>query len=923
MRPIKLTMSAFGPYAGETTVDFEKLGQSGLYLITGDTGAGKTTIFDAIVYALYGETSSKERTPNMLRSKYADAGTPTFVELLFRCGDKEYRVKRNPEYLRPKKSGTGFTKATADCELELPNQSVITKRSEVDDKIRAIIGLDSRQFMQIAMIAQGDFKKLLLASTDERKKIFRQIFKTENYESMQQKLKNEYIQSKRRLDDAGKSIHQYIAGIICADDSDEYLLIDRAKRRELPIGETVEALGRINKHDESSLQNYDQQLTEIEKRLAVLNADLGKIDEYNKAKENAEKVKKQIESESEKLTVLQEEVDRAQGAYKEVDKLTTDVGTLKAEMSDYEKHESLANSLQALEKDIKTSEEMAKKLSEKLISEKENMEKLKAEKVTLEGAAEEKLKRESERSEADKKRSTLKKLKLQIEGYAEETTVLEKTQTACNKAIVVAEDFTNEYNEMNTAFLREQAGILADELKDGQPCPVCGSEEHPSPAQKSDKAPTKNQVKDAKKRADDAQKSAQTMSAECAKLKGMLDKEKEAIAKQLAESGIEAELDEATQLLKDALADLTNTINEAEMQIAALQTKIVHREQLEKLIPEKQASIDELQTAIAEAEKGLSAKSATKEQQTKQLEELKQGLRFESRQEAENHLKMLEEKISQLKKALETAQKNHGDQKQILEQLHGKKAQLEAQLREAKQLDEEKLRAEKTELSEQKSTLNRSRDDVSNRYSSNSKTLQNIIGKQVETEQLEKQYKLTKAMSDTANGDISGKDRITLEAYIQMTYFDRVIARANTRFMMMSGGQYEMKRRVDAENKRSQSGLDIDIIDHYNGSERSVSTLSGGESFKASLSLALGLSDEVQSAAGGIRLDTMFVDEGFGTLDDDSLKNSINALASLSEGNRLVGIISHVNELKEKIDKQIVIRKGRTGGSCAEVINLA
>lgn len=400
----------------------------------------------------------------------------------------------------------------------------------------------------------------------------------------------------------------------------------------------------------------------------------------------------------------------------------------------------------------------------------------------------------------------------------------------------------------------------------------------------------------------------------------MLDNEKESIQTQLKENGIEAELDEATQLLKDAVADLTNTINAADMQIAALQAKIKRREQLEKLIPEKQAAIDELQTAIAEAEKELSAKAATKEQQTKQLEELKQGLRFESRQEAEKHLKTLEGKIAVLKKNLETAQKKHGDQKQILEQLNGKKAQLEAQLREAKQLDEEKLRGEKTALSAQKFNLSRGRDAVSNRYSANTKTLQNIIGKQAETELLEKQYKLTKALSDTANGDISGKDRITLEAYIQMTYFDRVIARANTRFMVMSGGQYEMKRRVEADNKRSQSGLDIDVIDHYNGSSRSVSTLSGGESFKASLSLALGLSDEVQSAAGGVRLDTMFVDEGFGTLDDESLKNAINALASLSEGNRLVGIISHVAELKEKIDKQIVIKKDRTGGSRAEVI---
>ena len=446
------------------------------------------------------------------------------MELLFRCGDREFRVKRNPEYLRPKKSGAGFTKATADCELELPNQSVITKRSEVDDKIHAIIGLDSRQFMQIAMIAQGDFKKLLLASTEDRKKIFRQIFKTENYESLQQKLKNEYTQSKRRLDDAGKS---------------------------------VEALGRINKADENSLKAFDEQLSGIEKRLAVLNADLGKIDEYNKAKTNAEKVKKQIESESEKLTVLQEEVSRAQEAYKEVDTLTADVGTLKAEMPDYEKHENLAKSLQTLEKGIKASAEKAIKLSEKLTSEKENIEKLKAEKVTLEGAAEEKLRKESERGEADKKRSALKAIKLRIDGYAKETAALEKTQTACNKAIIVAENFANEYNEMNTAFLREQAGILADELKDGQPCPVCGSLEHPSPAQKSEKAPTKKQVKDAKKRADDAQKSAQNLSAECAKLKGMLDNERESIQKQLKENDVEAELHEATQLLKDALNQIS------------------------------------------------------------------------------------------------------------------------------------------------------------------------------------------------------------------------------------------------------------------------------------------------------------------------------------------------------------------------------
>ncbi len=919
MRPLKLTMSAFGPYAGKTTVPFDKLGQSGLYLITGDTGAGKTTIFDAIVYALYGETSSKERTPNMLRSKYADASTPTFAELIFSCGGKEFRVKRNPEYLRPKNRGEGFTKETADCELEMPDRKVITKRSEVEDHIHDIIGLDSRQFMQIAMIAQGDFKKLLLASTDERKNIFRQIFKTENYESLQRRLKDEFIRSKRNLDDAEKSIQQYIAGILCADDSGEYLLIDRAKRQQAPISETVQALERINSADENSLKELDEKLGGIDQQLAKLNAELGKVDEYNKAKTSAETVKKQIETETEKLTVLQEEVSRAQVAYKEVDTLSAEVGKLNAEMPDYEKHEELRKALTDLESTIKTTADTINTQKEKLQSDKEALQKLKDEKTTLEGAAEDKIKLEAKKEEASKKKTELNNIRLLIDDYLEDVETLTSVQEKCDSSIRIAEQFANEYNELNAAFLREQAGILAESLQDGQPCPVCGSTEHPSPAQKSAVAPTEKQLKDAKKQADDMQKSAQALSAECAKRKGSLDSKKESLTKQLAENGIDADFSEAKELLEKRITELSDSIRDLEKSVKELQTKITRKSQLDTLIPEKQEAIEKLQSDISDAEKELSAKTATKLSLTEQVKEIKLRLRFKNKQAAQDHLKTLEGRIASLKQAKEAAEKKHGDQKQILEQLIGKRVQLEAQLAEAVQLDEEKLKAEKADLSAQKDALNRRRETISNRYASNSKTLQNIIGKQAEAEQLEVRFKLTKALSDTANGDISGKDRITLEAYIQMTYFDRVIARANTRYMVMSGGQYEMKRRVEADNKRSQSGLDIDVIDHYNGSERSVSSLSGGEKFMASLSLALGLSDEVQSAAGGIRLDTMFVDEGFGTLDDDSLRNALNALASLSEGNRLVGIISHVADLKEKIDKQIVIKKDRSGGSRAQI----
>lgn len=913
MRPIKLTLSAFGPYADKTIIDFETLGQSGLYLITGDTGAGKTTIFDAIVYALYGRTSSEERAPGMLRSKYASADSATFVELEFRCGDKNYRVKRNPEYLRPKKSGSGFTKESADCELELPDKTVITKRADVDEKIHQIIGLDSRQFMQIAMIAQGEFKKLLLSSTEDRKRIFRQLFKTERYESLQNTLKDEYLKVKRQLDDADKSIMQYIGGIICADDSDDYFLIERAKRQELPISETVDAVGRLIQSDKAALDKLDEQRGAIDRQLEALNTDLGKVNEYNKAKATEKLVREQIKEESEKLKTAADELGTAKKAHEEADTLTAEVGKLNAEMPDYERFENQSTLLGNLEAGIKDAADSVAVMKDRLTSDKETLSGLKEERSALEGTAESRLQLQAKKEETTHKQNTLTAIKQLIKDYHDDGAVIAQTQKSCDDAIVIAEKLFKEYNELHSAFLREQAGILAERLIEDEPCPVCGSTVHPKIAKKSAAAPSEQELKAAKKSAETAQKSAQSLSAECAELKGKTDSDRRLITKQLRDNGIDADISKADEMLNEMIEDYAKAIQKLTADIAALETKLLRKKQLDLLIPEQQKALDKLQSSIADAEKELSAQTATKAQLQKQLEDLKNNLRFECKKAAEDHCQTLKDKITALKKALNDALEKFNQKKLILEQLNGKKAQLKAQLAEAQLLDEEKLRSDKEALLKEKVSLDTARDSVSTRYSSNKKTLDHIVSRQKDVEQLEKQYQLTKALSDTANGEILGKDKITLETYIQMTYFDRVIARANTRFMVMSDGQYEMKRRVAADNKRSQSGLDIDIIDHYNGSERSVNTLSGGESFKASLSLALGLSDEVQSAAGGIRLDTMFVDEGFGTLSDDSLRNAINALASLSEGNRLVGIISHVNELKEKIDKQIIIRKDHHG----------
>lgn len=298
----------------------------------------------------------------------------------------------------------------------------------------------------------------------------------------------------------------------------------------------------------------------------------------------------------------------------------------------------------------------------------------------------------------------------------------------------------------------------------------------------------------------------------------------------------------------------------------------------------------------------------------------KVGLSFANKAEAEDEVKSIEKQIEEMKKAYNIAQENFQKSK---EEIAGYNSSIEGyknQLSSGCELDKEKESNKRTDIEAKKNNDDDLLKKVHTRTDKNAQALQNIRDKMTNLDSVEKRYIWMKALSDTANGNISGKEKVMLETYIQMTYFDRVIARANTRFMVMSDGQYELKRRKEAENNKSQSGLDLDVIDHYNGTERSVKTLSGGESFKASLSLALGLSDEIQASAGGVQLDTMFVDEGFGSLDDESLDQAMRALSNLADGNRLVGIISHVGELKNRIDKQIVVTKEKTGGSRANII---
>ncbi len=919
MRPIKLTLSAFGPYAGTSVLNLDELGTSGLYLITGITGSGKTTIFDAITYALYGEPSGDTREVSMFRSKYADAETPTEVELVFSYAGKIYKVKRNPEYERPKARGEGLTKQKAEAVLEYPDGRIVTKERDVTRAIEGIMGINRKQFMQISMIAQGDFLKLLHASTDDRIKIFRQIFKTDLYDSLQNKLKQETGELGKQCESERDSIRQYVGGIAC--DEDNALIIDvrKAKAELLPTDEVASLIDRLIEEDGTKYDELQESIKKYEGDLELVNANLGKIEEHEKVKLLLEQTELALDQEQKRQDVLQAAFDKEVKRIPLRESLATNRAKLEAE---YPRYESFAK----LGQEIAEAEDAISKKEDSLADDKAQYEKdaaafetLKKEYEGLEGAG---AGREKLANSLDKAVARQGKLQSCADAYDESCELdeeLEGLQQDYIKAAGESEEAARNYEAKNRAFLDEQAGIIAETLQEGIACPVCGSTEHPCIAKKSEAAPTEAQLKAARQAAELARKKAEDASRACNTTKVKLDakaKELEKLAKEL--------WPDSTPELEDRLADeqesLADSIAALKESIAIEEKRVTRREELAKTLPEIERKLNTRKTELSNRDADLKSEQSALGEKKKQYDAEKGNLFFSNKAEAEEKVKSLEKQIDEMKKAHDNAQTALQQSKEVISGHESSIKSLKDQLKSDCELDKDAELNKKADIETKKSEDDAKSKAIHTRIETNKQALGNIRAKSTSLSELEKRYAWMKSLSNTANGNISGKEKIMLETYIQMTYFDRIIERANSRLMTMSGGQYELKRRREAENNRSQSGLDLDVIDHYNGTERSVKTLSGGEAFKASLSLALGLSDEIQASAGGVKLDTMFVDEGFGSLDDDSLDQAMRALSGLADGNRLVGIISHVGELKNRIDKQIIVTKDKSGGSKATIV---
>ena len=923
MKPLKLTMSAFGSYAGKNVIDFTGQ-QQGIFLITGDTGAGKTTIFDAITYALYNQTSGGERNGNMMRSQYARPETETYVELEFLYRGQTYRVRRNPDYKITKTLKNGKIreqKVPHSVELTLPDGTVFPeKKNATDAKIIEILGLTADQFSQIVMIAQGDFLKLLYTKSDERKMIFFKLYRTDIYWKIQENLRRKSMEMDERIQENDRAFEQEKSRIIPLPESEELpldelverlreRLKDALKEQNLRRANVEELNKKITKYEE--INKLFRSLEKIRQTGKELEARQAESKERRQQIENARKADKVLVAEQQNLRQQQEVEQSAQAIAKMTETLA----------NDQEMFESLKTQLQESEaKQKREAADIQKKMLalEQSFPSYEALQNARSEEQQAKKVWED-LGKTSEES-FHKKEAGIAALK---EQQKQQEQVVEQTKKNWEQTSLGASESAKHYEHMYEAFLKEQAGILAENLSAGCPCPVCGSTVHPDPAKLSDHAVTELEVEQAKKtraaaeeKRDLAYAAFEAEKTEKQKLAQAVEKEEadfvlaQTIAKQQRKEAEQnyVSLQKIAEQIREKL--VYPSLAEAKKQYAAMQKALAAAEQE---IERKRQKVSELAEAmntlkgqkLAEEENQKTAKKLavkTEKEYAKLLE--KSG--FVS--EETYHLAILPErsrsKLEREEKEYESqCLRQQSEQKLLEKQVSGKTYTDTTELN-------ERLKVEKQALKEAEKTYM----ELHTAYENDRAVLQNCAVYLEKGKKMESEDQVIKSLSKTANGRLSGSAKIDFETYIQRQYFKQIIHEANKRLLTMSNHQFILKLKEEANTgRKTNEGLDLSVYSLVTDSERDVKTLSGGESFLAALAMALGLSDIVERSAGAIHPDMMFIDEGFGSLDAQSRQQAIEVLGELAGDSRMVGIISHVTELKEQIDRKLVVSRTDKG----------
>ena len=877
MKPVSLIMSAFGAYAKETKVDFTRFGDGGLFLVTGDTGAGKTTIFDAISYALYGEASGNNRKSKSLRSDYASLSDLTYVEFEFLHKGRLWRVKRNPEYERKTRTGDGITVQKADATLTLVSGAehpCAIGIGAVNQKIYELIGLTREQFARTVMIAQGDFMKILTATSAERKTLFQRIFKTEKFADLQEELRARKSLLDDKAADIDRGILQEASKISPEEDFPEAEKLAEVRRDAKYVKEIIALTERLLKTETEKKQTAEKEYSDIETKDKALTERLADARNENRDFDDLSRLK----SRQDGLDAKKESVEREKAALAEAKR---------------------AQGVNAEERLFIRAEGEVLRLTR----ETEEAKKLLSECEKRMPALTEAVKRAEERSgEADKALADAEKLESCVP-ILRERDENEKEIGRKERLIAVAlsesESADAEYALAKKRYYAAQAGLLASELKDGQPCPVCGSTAHPSPAVLTESAVTREMLEKSEKDRDEKNARLKKLESGLQNLKGARD----GLLRRLNELSIPA--DASGKELTDRAASLKATATGIRDSIRKAQDELVNgQRKLTALVTRVESAAKNAENAKEQAEKA-------KENYRKKLDE--SGFADENAYlTARERIPLInecEERVTEYEK--EAAAVGDGV-KRLSEKLAGKS-----------RTDTAALEKELIDLAARKKEVSARRELFVGKTSLHESALKGLKNRALAKEALGEEWALVSELFYIVSGQ-PGKtgnktDKLSFETYVQQYYFKQVIAAANKRLTVLTDGEFTLRCKKESKDLRQQAGLDLDVLDRGTGLWRDVSTLSGGESFLTSLALALGLSDVVQSQGGEIRLDTMFIDEGFGSLDENALNNAVTLLTRLAGGNRLIGVISHMSELSSRIDNKIVVKKTRAG-SRAEII---
>lgn len=918
MRPTKLKISAFGPYSNQVEIDIDKLGTSGLYLITGDTGAGKTTIFDAVTFALYGEASGRTRQVSSLRSKYADTSTETFVEMEFLHNGEKYYIKRNPEYLRPKKRGEGETKQEAQALLIYPDARQVNSVKDVNSAIVNLLGLNQDQFRQIIMLPQNDFSKLLLSNTKERIDIFRYIFDTSKYSKIQNILleKNKEIEQKNK--ELLLSISQYVNDI-------KYIKNDEILQELNQIKENV-VLHKIDRlFDLINIMNdnFKKELNDLKEKEENYKTDIEKtkvlVDKYEKN----EKIKSDLKLLNKNLIDKKSEFEDRKKAFEGIDKLEKNLDEIKRQLVIRESNLSKFLELDNLEKQ-KT--ELEKQKQELTQIKRENNEKLQQNKIVLEKSNKiiEKLKDieikqinlNNQIENLEKEKSSFKDIQKQYEEYLQYKTKLLQLQDEYKIKQDEYEQINKDYLLKEKLFFDSQAGILADSIKEGEKCPVCGSTSHPCKAKKVQDAPTQQQLQKIKKLVEDKKTLLNQSVNACTECNTNLKNKQTELSSNVyklfaTQNFSDEQLSEKMICYKEDILKKQNIFKDEQQQI---NQDILLKEKAEKNKKITENNILLLENKDKEIDNKLVQIKTNFESQQKLIENIKKDLCFEEREKLVKIIKEDKNKCSELNTQINDIRDKYNQSEKDVEKLQVEIKTLNEQIEKIEDINYDEEKEKISQKQEKLKEVSEKISSISFENQNNNDKAQKIKSVYKDVEKIQDLYCVVNPLYKTATGNISGKNKVNFETFVQMNYFDKILKKANYRFKVMTNGQYELKRRTQNVNLRD-GGLELDVFDYYNNTQRDSKTLSGGELFKASLSLALGLSDEIMSSCGGVKIESMFIDEGFGSLDDESLRQAIKTLNELSGDNKLIGIISHVSELKERMNKKIIVTKNRNNGS--------